>query len=70
MNRLEEAERVLRDVVVLDPRSVDAKELLATVLTGQDRYDEAIKIARETCKSNSDALSSRVALAVVLSEAG
>jgi tetratricopeptide (TPR) repeat protein len=45
LNRLEEAERVLRDVLVLDPRSVDAKELLATVLTGQDRYDEAIKIA-------------------------
>jgi tetratricopeptide (TPR) repeat protein len=70
LNRLEEAERVLRDVLVLDHRSVDAKELLATVLTGQDRYDEAIKIARETCESNSDALSSRVVLAGVLAEAG
>jgi tetratricopeptide (TPR) repeat protein len=70
LNRLEEAERVLRDVLVLDPRSVDAKEWLATVLTAQDRYDEAIKIARETCESNSDAVSSRVVLAGALSEAG
>jgi tetratricopeptide (TPR) repeat protein len=70
LNRLEEAERVLRDVLVLDPRSVDAKELLATVLTGQDRYDEAIKIARQTCESNGAAVSSQVVLAGVLSEAG
>lgn len=70
LNRLEEAERVLRDVLVLDPRSVDAKESLAMVLTGQDRYDEAITIARETCESNADALSSRVVLAAALSEAG
>ena len=61
---------MLRDVLVLDPRSVDAKELLATVLTGQDRYDEAIKIARETCESNGAAVSSQVVLAGVLSEAG
>jgi tetratricopeptide (TPR) repeat protein len=70
LNRLDEAERMLRDAVVIDPQSADAKELLATVLAGQDRYDEAIKIARETCESNSGALSSRVALAGVLSEAG
>ena len=56
--------------LALDPRSVDAKESLATVLAGQDRYDEAIKIARETCESNADALSSRVVLAGVLAEAG
>src|SRR5688572_7679163 len=29
LNRLDEAERVLRDAVLLDPRSTDAKELLA-----------------------------------------
>jgi len=70
LKRFEEAERVLRDVLVLDPRSVDAKELLATVLTGQNRYNEAIKIARETCEASSNAVSSRVVLAVALSEAG
>jgi hypothetical protein len=40
---------VLRDALVLDPGSKDAKELLALVLAGQDCYDEAIKIAREIC---------------------
>ena len=70
LNRLDEAERVLRDALALDPRSADAKELLALVLAGQDRYDEAIKIAREICVSNPDSLSSRVVLAGVLSEAG
>jgi len=70
LNRLDEAERVLRDAVVLDPRSADVKELLATVLAGQERYDEAIKIARDTCASNADAPSSRAVLAGVLAEAG
>jgi len=70
LNRLDEAERVLRHAVVLDSHSADVKELLATVLAGQDRNDEAIKIARETCESNGDALSSRVVLACALSEAG
>jgi tetratricopeptide (TPR) repeat protein len=36
LNRLDEAERVLRDAVVLDPGSAEVKEALATVLTGQD----------------------------------
>lgn len=70
LNRLDEAERVLRDAVVLDPRSADVKEWLATVLAGQERYDEAIAIARATCESSSDAPSSRAALARVLAEAG
>jgi tetratricopeptide (TPR) repeat protein len=70
LNRLDEAERVLRDALGLDPRSADAKELLALVLAGQDRYDEAIKIAREICVAKPDAVSSRVVLAGVLSEAG
>ncbi len=70
LNRLTEAERVLRDAVALDSRSVDARESLATVLAGQDRYDEAIRIARELCESNSGALSSQTVLAGVLSEAG
>lgn len=70
LNRLDEAERVLRDALLLDPRSTDVKESLATVLAGQDRYDEAIKIARDTCESNSDAPSSRAVLAGVLAEAG
>jgi tetratricopeptide (TPR) repeat protein len=70
LNRLDEAERVLRDALPLDPRSTDAKEWLATVLAGQDRYEEAIKIARDTCESNSDAPSSRAVLAGVLAEAG
>jgi tetratricopeptide (TPR) repeat protein len=70
LNRLDEAERVLRDVLVLDPRSADAGELLAVVLAGQDRYEEAIKLARDVYASNPDGLSSRAALAGVLSEAG
>jgi tetratricopeptide (TPR) repeat protein len=70
LNRLDEAERVLRDSLVLDSRSTYAKELLALVLTGQDRYDEAIKLAREICAVNPDAISSRVVLAGVLLEAG
>jgi tetratricopeptide (TPR) repeat protein len=69
LNRLDEAERVLRDAVLLDPRSADVKEMLATVLAGQYRYDEAIKIARDTCESNSDAPSSQAVLAGVLAEA-
>jgi tetratricopeptide (TPR) repeat protein len=40
------------------------------VLAGQDLYDEAIKIAREICALDSGALSSRLILAAVLSEAG
>jgi len=70
LSRLDEAERVLRDALALDPRSAQATELLASVLAGQDRYDEAIKIAREICGSNPDAVSSRVVLAGVLAEAG
>ena len=70
LNRLDEAERVLRDALARDARSADAKELLALVLAGQNRYAEAVQIARETCVSNQDAVSSRVVLASVLSEAG
>src|SRR5688500_5489202 len=70
LNRLDEAERVLRDAVVLDPRSADVKELLATVLAGQERYDEAIKIARDTCASNAAAPTSRAVPAGVLAEGG
>jgi tetratricopeptide (TPR) repeat protein len=70
LKRLEEAESVLRDASMLDPRSADAKEWLAMVLTGQDRYEEAITLAREMRELNPDALSSRVVLAGVLSEAG
>jgi tetratricopeptide (TPR) repeat protein len=51
-------------------RSIDAKELLAQVLAGQDRYDEATSLAREICALNPDAPSSRVVLAGVLAEAG
>jgi tetratricopeptide (TPR) repeat protein len=70
LNRLDEAERVLRAAVALEPQSADVKELLATVLAGKDSYDEAITLAREACVSTSGALSSRAVLACVLSEAG
>jgi Flp pilus assembly protein TadD len=43
---------------------------MCSSISSQDRYDEAIKIAREICDSNSDALSSRAVLAGALSEAG
>ncbi len=45
-------------------------ELLAQVLAGQNRYDDAIELAREVCALNPDAPSSRVVLAGVLMEAG
>ena len=51
MNRLDEAELVLRDALVRDPGSPDAKALLALVLTGQDRYDEATRLARKSTSS-------------------
>ena len=70
LNRLEEAERVLRDAVLLDPRSAEVKEWLAMVLAGQDRYDEAVTMARDACDSNAGAPSSRAVLAGVLAEAG
>ena len=61
---------MLRDVLLLDPRSADAMELLAQVLAGQNRYGHAIELAREVCALNPDAPSSRVGLAGVLMEAG
>jgi protein O-GlcNAc transferase len=70
LHRLEEAERALRDALVIDPQSIDAQALLAQVLAGQERYDEAITQAREICESNPDAPSSRAVLAGVLTEAG
>jgi tetratricopeptide (TPR) repeat protein len=70
LNRLDEAEQVLRDAIRQVPRSSEAKERLATVLTALDRYDEALRTAREVCDSTSNALSSRLVLAAVLSEAG
>jgi tetratricopeptide (TPR) repeat protein len=44
LNRLDEAERALREALVHDPRSIDAKELLAQVLAGRDQYDEALTL--------------------------
>jgi tetratricopeptide (TPR) repeat protein len=70
LNRLDEAEEVLRRCLVIDPKSAEAKETLAMVLAGQDRYDEALTVAREVCAVPPVALSSRVALAGVLMEAG
>jgi tetratricopeptide (TPR) repeat protein len=70
LNRLDEAERVLRESLVLDPRSIEAKETLAMALAGQDRYDDALTLARELCALTPVALSSRVVLAGVLTEAG
>ena len=70
LNRLEEAERVLREALVIEPRSTDVKELLAAVLAAQDRYDDALTLLRELCALKPVALSSRVWLAGVLMEAG
>jgi tetratricopeptide (TPR) repeat protein len=70
LNRLDEAERVLRDAVDVAPQSADAKALLANVLAGQDRYDEAVTMARDACACRSGVMSSQTVLAGVLSEAG
>ena len=70
LNRLEEAERAIRDALVHDPQSIDAKELLAQIMSGQDRHDEAVTLAREIYECNPDGLSSQVVLASALSEAG
>jgi tetratricopeptide (TPR) repeat protein len=70
LNRLDEAERVLRECLVIDPQSTDAKETLAMVLAGQDRYEEALTLAQQVCAVTRLALSSRVILASVLMEAG
>ena len=48
LNRLEEAERVLRESLAIDPRSTAIKEALAAVLAGQDRCDEALALAQDT----------------------
>lgn len=70
LNRLDEAERVLRDCLAIEPRSTDVKEALAVILAGQDRYDDALTLAQELCAVKPVALSSRVVLAGVLMEAG
>ncbi len=70
LSRLSEAERVLRDAVVTNPRSVDVRDWLAMVLAGQDRYEEAIAVARANAASPSAPIWSRIVLASVLSEAG
>jgi tetratricopeptide (TPR) repeat protein len=70
LNRLEEAERVLREALAIDRRSTDVKELLAMVLAGLDRYEEALTLAQELCAAKPVALSSRVVLAGMLMEAG
>ncbi len=70
LNRLDEAERVLHEALVLDPVSVSGKQLLAEVFAGQDRYDDATRLAREVCALDVHAAVSRAILAGVLSEAG
>lgn len=70
LNQLEEAHAVLRQVLSIEPASVPAKESLVVVLTGQDRYDEAIGLGRELCARDPEALTARLVLAGALSEAG
>jgi tetratricopeptide (TPR) repeat protein len=70
LNRLEDAERVTRAALELNPQALDGKETLARILTGQDRHQEALELAREITALNPSAASSRVVLAGVLREAG
>jgi tetratricopeptide (TPR) repeat protein len=70
LDRLDEAERVLRESLALDPESAEAKEMLAQVLAGQDRCDDATRLAREICALNPASGSARTVLAGVLMEAG
>lgn len=77
LNRLQEAERVLRDTLALDVGTTNAEELklmvrewLALVIADQGQHDEAIALARETGASNPDLGSPRAVLAAVLCEAG
>jgi tetratricopeptide (TPR) repeat protein len=70
LNRLEEAERVVREVLNLDPRSADAKGLLAQILTDLGQHEEGIQLAREICLDAPAAVEPRVVLASVLSLSG
>lgn len=70
LDRLDDAERVLRQCLVIDPHSSDVRERLAAVLAGCDRYDEALALARALCAVAPVPVSSRTVLAGVLMEAG
>jgi tetratricopeptide (TPR) repeat protein len=70
LNRLDEAERALRNTLLIDSRATDVKLALAQVLAGQDRHDEALTIAHEVCAVTPVAMSSQLVLAEVLRDAG
>jgi tetratricopeptide (TPR) repeat protein len=70
LNRLEDAERVLREALAIDSQSTDAKGLLAMVLSDQDRHSEAIELARQIRAAAPNDVPPRLVLGHVLSWAG
>jgi tetratricopeptide (TPR) repeat protein len=70
LERLDEAEQVLRDSLLIDSQSRDVKETLVHVLSRQDRYEQAVTLAQDLCAAEPVAVSSRVAFACVLGYAG
>jgi tetratricopeptide (TPR) repeat protein len=70
LNRLDDAERVVREALAIDSRSTDAKGLLAMVLSDQDRHSEAIELARQIRAAVPNDVPSRLVLSHVLSWAG
>ena len=70
VNRLEEAESLLREVLKIDPDCLDTKELFAQTLAGLDRYDESIRVARDICAADPKRSSAHAILGMVLAEAG
>ena len=70
LNRTEEAERVVRQALAIDPHSIEARGLLAHVLSDQDRHSEAVEHARQICAARPNDVVPRLVLASVLSVAG
>jgi tetratricopeptide (TPR) repeat protein len=70
LNRLDEAEQVVRQVLALEPRSANATGLLAQIVTEQGRHEEGVHLARRIRTADPAALEPRVVLAGVLSLTG
>ena len=70
LERLDEAKRFVDAALERTPHSVELRERLADVLSGLDRHDEAVALARSLCRSSSGSPSSLAVLACALTAAG
>ena len=69
VNRLDEAEALLREALAADPVCVDTRERLAETLARLKRHDESISLARDICATDPKRASARGTLAMALLEA-